>query len=99
MCLELVNKFIYVFINSAFAKRLPQPHPALLGAAGRELLLITTYIYTGESQDFVWETFAGTTYLMVASGRFSKDLAGLGGATTSRLLGVTDLLVRGDPSA
>lgn len=36
---------------------------------------------------------------MVASGRFSRDLAGLGGATTSRLLGATDLLVRGDASA
>lgn len=38
---------------------------------------------------------------MVAGCSFSKDLAGFGGATTSRLvlLAVRDLLVRGDPSA
>lgn len=39
-------------------------------------------------------------YLIAADCRFSKDLAGFGGATTSRvvLLAVRDLLVRGDPS-
>lgn len=39
--------------------------------------------------------------MIIAGCRFSIDLAGFGGATTSRfvLLGVRDLLVRGDPSA
>lgn len=40
-------------------------------------------------------------YLIVAGCRFSKYLAGFGGATTSRLvlLDDSDLSVRGDPSA
>lgn len=85
---------------NAVAKGPPRPHPASLGAAGTELPCIATYVCTGESRGCVCNC-AGTTYLTASSCRFSKDLAGLGGAATLRaaLLGVGDLSVRGDPSA
>lgn len=83
-----------------FAKRPSRPHPALSGAAGTELPLIATYIYTGESQGCLW-SYSVTAYLIAAGCRFSKDLAGFGGAATSNpaLLSVGDLWIRGDPSA